>query len=177
MDCVQTLSRLNRTFDDSKQTFILDFFNDAADILAAFMPYYNKAELSDVTDPMHIYDLQQKLDDEHIYNWHEVEAFAQAFFDPKAKDGDNSKLNYYCHSARQRFSERREAAEQAQQQAIAAKKTAQTNGDTVGLNRAEQDLKEAGEQMDALDVFRKKLRHLASEEQESSARRFGMHSY
>lgn len=157
VDCVQTLSRLNRTFGDSKQTFILDFFNDAADILEAFKPYYNKAELSDVTDPMQIHDLQRQLDDEQIYSWHEVRAFAQAFFDPGKKDGDNSKLNYYCHSARQRFFERREAAEQAQQQAMAAKKTAQTHGDTVGLNRAEQDLKEAGEQIDALDIFRKRL--------------------
>ncbi len=62
VDCVQTLSRLNRTFGDSKPTFILDFFNDPQDILDAFLPYYTKAELTDVTDPQLIYDLQKKLE-------------------------------------------------------------------------------------------------------------------
>ena len=37
VDCVQTLSRLNRLFP-GKQTFILDFYNDAQDILDAFAP-------------------------------------------------------------------------------------------------------------------------------------------
>src|SRR5690625_1569927 len=44
VDCVQTLSRLNRTFP-GKETFVLDFFNDPKDILEAFEPYYGKAEL------------------------------------------------------------------------------------------------------------------------------------
>ncbi len=96
VDCVQTLSRLNRTFGDSKPTFILDFFNDAQDILDAFLPYYTKAELTDVTDPQLIYDLQKKLDAEGIYHWEEVTAFALAFFDPKAAA---SKLSYHCSPA------------------------------------------------------------------------------
>jgi type I restriction enzyme R subunit len=48
------------------------------------LPYYTKAELTDVTDPQLIYDLQKKLDAEGIYHWEEVAAFAMAFFDPKA---------------------------------------------------------------------------------------------
>src|SRR5690606_24081919 len=95
VDCVQALSRLNRIFP-GKETFILDFFNDAQDILDAFLPYYTKAELADVTDPQTIYDLQKKLDAEGIYHWTEVEAFAAAFFDPKAAA---SKLSYYCAPA------------------------------------------------------------------------------
>ena len=39
---VQTLSRLNRTYPGKKDTFILDFVNDAEDIQAAFQPYYEK---------------------------------------------------------------------------------------------------------------------------------------
>lgn len=35
VDCVQTLSRLNRTFP-GKQTFVLDFFNDPQEVLEAF---------------------------------------------------------------------------------------------------------------------------------------------
>ncbi|WP_055127387.1 type I restriction endonuclease subunit R [Pseudomonas mediterranea] len=154
VDCVQTLSRLNRTFGDSKETFILDFFNEPQDILDAFLPYYTKAELTDVTDPQIIYDLQKKLDAEGIYHWQEVEAFAIAFFDPKAAA---SKLSYYCTPARERFAKRYALSVESHQQALDYKRTAEANGDNTGLKKAEHALKEAGEQIDQLDLFRKNL--------------------
>jgi type I restriction enzyme R subunit len=154
VDCVQTLSRLNRTFGDSKQTFILDFFNEPQDILDAFLPYYTKAELTDVTDPQIIYDLQKTLDAEGIYHWQEVEAFAMAFFDPKAAA---SKLSYYCTPAKERFAKRYAFSLESRQQALDYKRTAEANGDSAGLKKAEHALKEAGEQVDQLDLFRKNL--------------------
>ncbi|MEA9996282.1 DEAD/DEAH box helicase family protein [Pseudomonas sp. 10B1] len=154
VDCVQTLSRLNRTFGDSKETFILDFFNEPQDILDAFLPYYTKAELTDVTDPQIIYDLQKKLDAEGIYHWQEVEAFAMAFFDPKAAA---SKLSYYCTPAKERFAKRFAFSVESRQQALDFKRTAEANGDSAGLKKAEHALKEAGEQIDQLDLFRKNL--------------------
>lgn len=154
VDCVQTLSRLNRTFGDSKPTFILDFFNDAKDILDAFLPYYTKAELMDVTDPQLIYDLQKKLDAEGIYHWEEVSAFALAFFDPKAAA---SKLSFYCTPAKERFAKRYALALESRQQALDFKRTAERNGDSAGVRRAEAAVKEAGEQVDQLDLFRKNL--------------------
>ncbi|HDS0921073.1 TPA: type I restriction endonuclease subunit R [Pseudomonas putida] len=154
VDCVQTLSRLNRTFGDSKETFILDFFNEPQDILDAFLPYYTKAELTDVTDPQIIYDLQKKLDAEGIYHWQEVEAFAMAFFDPKAAA---SKLSYYCTPAKERFAKRYAFSVESRQQALDFKRTAEANGDSSGLKKAEHALKEAGEQIDQLDLFRKNL--------------------
>lgn len=154
VDCLQTLSRLNRTFGDSKETFILDFFNEPQDILDAFLPYYTKAELTDVTDPQIIYDLQKKLDAEGIYHWQEVEAFAMAFFDPKAAA---SKLSYYCMPAKERFAKRYAFSLESRQQALDYKRTAEANGDNAGLRKAEHALKEAGEQVDQLDLFRKNL--------------------
>jgi len=154
VDCVQTLSRLNRTFGDSKETFILDFFNEPQDILDAFLPYYTKAELTDVTDPQIIYDLQKKLDAEGVYHWQEVEAFAMAFFDPKAAA---SKLSYYCTPAKERFAKRYAFSVESRQQALDYKRTAEANGDSAGLKKAEHALKEAGEQVDQLDLFRKNL--------------------
>ncbi len=154
VDCVQTLSRLNRKFGQGKETFILDFFNEADDILEAFLPYYNKAELTDVTDPQLIYDLQTTLDAEGIYHWEEVEAFAHAFFDPK---GAASKLSFHCHAARDRFSKRYAHSLESRQDALAFKRTAAANGDSAGLKKAEHALKEAGEQVDKLDLFRKNL--------------------
>ncbi len=120
VDCVQTLSRLNRTFP-GKATFVLDFFNDPQDILDAFLPYYTSAELADVSDPQQIYDLQNQLDAEGIYHWGEVTAFALAFFDRTA---NASKLKFHIQPAVNRFAQRYKLAETARRQAEAAKRTA-----------------------------------------------------
>jgi len=64
---VQTLSRLNRAYPE-KETYVLDFVNEAADILDAFKTYYQTAELSDVTDPNLVYNLRAKLDNAGYYD-------------------------------------------------------------------------------------------------------------
>lgn len=149
VDCVQTLSRLNRLFP-GKATFILDFFNDPQDILEAFLPYYNKAELADVSDPQLLYDLQNTLDEEGIYHGSEVEAFALAFFDPKAA---NAKLAYHCQPAVNRYKQRYQEADANRRQALAQKRTS----NTAALKQAESTLKAAGEEIDQLDLFKKNL--------------------
>lgn len=82
VECVQTLSRLNRTYPGKAEsgTFVLDFFNDPEDILAAFQPYYQTAELADVSNPDQIFDLFEKLKATKIFLWTEVEQFVEAFF-------------------------------------------------------------------------------------------------
>ena len=153
VECVQTLSRLNRIFP-GKATFVLDFFNEPDDILDAFLPYYNKAELADVSDPQQIYDLQNTLDEEGIYHWNEVEAFALAFFDPKAA---NAKLSYHCQPAVDRFKQRYKLAETARRQALEQKRAATTHGNSAALKQAEHERQAAGEQIDQLDLFKKNL--------------------
>ena len=61
VDCVQTLSRLNRIYDGKEQTFILDFVNSIEEIKEAFEPYYLQTEIDDVTDPNIIHKLEKKL--------------------------------------------------------------------------------------------------------------------
>ncbi len=70
VECVQTLSRLNRTYPGKAEsgTFVLDFFNDPEDILAAFQPYYQTAELADVSNPDQIFDLFEKLKASKIFS-------------------------------------------------------------------------------------------------------------
>ena len=62
---VQTLSRLNRTYerDGGRKdgTFVLDFRNDAENIRAAFAPYYG-ATVAPPTDPNLLYDTRHALD-------------------------------------------------------------------------------------------------------------------
>ena len=123
-------------------------------ILDAFAPYYNKAELENVSDVNVVYDLQKTLDQEQIYHWEEVREFALAFFDLKAA---SSKLSYYCHPAKERFAIRYKAALEDIRVWRESLRAAERNGDKAGGKRAEQELKEAGERKDALDLFRKNL--------------------
>ncbi|WP_460539940.1 type I restriction endonuclease subunit R, partial [Halomonas garicola] len=132
VDCVQTLSRLNRLFP-GKETFILDFYNDEDDILDAFAPYYRRAELADVSDPNVVFDLQRSLDASGIYYGEEVEHFAHAFFDPKAPA---SSLSYYCQPAQDRFKQRYRFALEQLETWQDARDTAEQNGDDKGLKRA-----------------------------------------
>lgn len=83
VEAVQTLSRLNRTFPGKDKTYVVDFVNEAEEILAAFKTYYRDARVSDVQDANVVYDLKQKLDARHIYEPQEVEAFAAAVVQDK----------------------------------------------------------------------------------------------
>jgi len=154
VDCVQTLSRLNRTYPEKEEPFVLDFVNDPADVLAAFLPFYRTAELADVSDPNLVYDIQQELDDERIYTQAEVEAFAEAFFDPKQTQ---DKLSYHSRPAVDRYKDRYKTALQAIKDAEKAERDAEAAGNTVGVENAKKAHKQAGEEKDKLDLFRKKL--------------------
>ncbi|MGK7296250.1 MAG: type I restriction enzyme subunit R domain-containing protein, partial [Candidatus Wenzhouxiangella sp. M2_3B_020] len=154
VDCVQTLSRLNRRFPGKEAPFVLDFVNDAEEVRSAFEPYYNTAELTDVSDPDIVFDLQRKLDESRIYEWHEVEAFHRAFLDPKAS---NATLSYYTAPAVERFRKRyREALDDIRRWQT-EKRRAEERGDRDARQRAEHELAEAGERRDALDLFRRDL--------------------
>ncbi|MDD3354202.1 DEAD/DEAH box helicase family protein [Zoogloea sp.] len=83
IQAVQTLSRLNRAHPGKDTTYILDFVNDAEDILAAFKTYYETAQLEATTDPNLVFDLRAKLDASGHYDRFEVDRVAQVETDPK----------------------------------------------------------------------------------------------
>ena len=82
IQAVQTLSRLNRAHPGKDTTYILDFVNDAGDILKAFKTYYETAELEARTDPHLVYDLRAKLDATGYYDDFEVDRVAKVDTDP-----------------------------------------------------------------------------------------------
>ena len=93
VQAVQTLSRLNRCYPGKDQTYVVDFVNDPADILAAFKPYYESAELSGVTDPYLVHELKAKLDGQALYDTYEVDrvvnvAIKGAYGKGQAKQSD-----------------------------------------------------------------------------------------
>jgi type I restriction enzyme R subunit len=83
IQAVQTLSRLNRAHPGKDTTYILDFVNDAADVLKAFKTYYETAELEATTDPHLVFDLRAKLDASGHYDDFEVERVAKVETDPR----------------------------------------------------------------------------------------------
>ena len=105
---VQTFSRLNRIYPGKTDTFIIDFVNDPGEILAAFRTYFRTAELSGVSDPNLIHDLQSKLDEQGIYLPEEVDGFVEAYF----KKGTQAALQARIGPAVQRFRVRYTEAKQ-----------------------------------------------------------------
>ena len=91
IQAVQTLSRLNRCYPGKDQTYVVDFVNDAADILAAFKPYFETAELSGVTDPDNVLTLKAKLDGQALYEPFEVDRVVNVAL--KGKKAKQSELD------------------------------------------------------------------------------------
>ena len=152
VDCVQTLSRLNRTFPGKDCTFVLDFANDPEDIQAAFAPYYGQTELKDVSDPNAVYDLETKLYKAGIFERREVEAYAEAFFERKSTQALLSSL---LQPAVDRFTGRWKENAAAIRGLEADIKHRQASGDSEGVKQADAQLKVTREDRDLLEVFKK----------------------
>jgi len=95
VQAVQTLSRLNRTHAGKEDTFVLDFVNEPAEILAAFQQYYEQATIGERAEPRQLYELQAKLDAEQVYYKAEVEEFCRVFYKPRINPtpADHAKMN------------------------------------------------------------------------------------
>lgn len=108
---VQALSRLNRSAPrlgkKTEDLFVLDFFNDAADIKAAFDPFYTVTTLSSATDVNVLHELKGTLDQVGVYEWREVEEFVTRFF----MGEDAQSLSPLIDTAADRFNQQLELAE------------------------------------------------------------------
>ncbi|WP_059410994.1 type I restriction endonuclease subunit R [Cupriavidus basilensis] len=109
IQAVQTLSRLNRAHPGKDTTYILDFVNEAGDILKAFKTYYETAELEATTDPHHVYDLRAKLDAAGYYDDFEVDRVAKVELDPK---GTQAQLSTAIAPVADRLLKRYKAAQE-----------------------------------------------------------------
>lgn len=109
IQAVQTLSRLNRAYPGKDTTYILDFINDAGEILKAFKTYYEIAELEAATDPHLVYDLRAKLDATGYYDEFEVDRVAKVDLDPH---GTQKQLDAAIAPVADRLLKRYKAAQQ-----------------------------------------------------------------
>jgi type I restriction enzyme R subunit len=156
VECVQTLSRLNRTYPGKAEsgTYVLDFYNDPQDILDSFQPYYQTAELTDVSDPNLVHDLFEKLRRADIFTWQEVEQFAVAFF---AKNKSSAAISNICKPAVQRWQGRYKLAIDAYKTAKEMFERTKRTGDPVLTANAENSFKECRKTKDFLEIFKKDL--------------------
>lgn len=114
IQAVQTLSRLNRsysgTFGKKDTTYVLDFVNDANEILLAFKTYFDTAALENVTDPNLVYNLRAKLDAAGHYDDFEVDRVVAVELNLNAKQ---SELIAALEPVRERLLKRYKAAQEA----------------------------------------------------------------
>ena len=90
VQCVQTLSRLNRTMSGKAGTFVLDFANDPESIRYSFQKFYQEVALEEETDPNKLYDIQTSINEFKILSKNQVEQFCTNFFN---KDRDEGTLH------------------------------------------------------------------------------------
>lgn len=156
VECVQTLSRLNRIYPGKAEsgTFVLDFFNEPQDILDAFQPYYQTAELADVSNPDIVYDLAEKLKAARIFLMTEVEQFVDAFY---TKNKSNAALANICKPAMQRWQQSYTKAINDYDVTKNRLEITKRTGEPVLIANAENEFAEAKKARDALEIFKKDL--------------------
>ena len=82
LQCVQSLSRLNRVATGKTDTLVLDFVNEPEQVQEAFQGYYQTTTLGEETDPNRLYDLQSQLDGFELYDEDAIDQFCRIFYDP-----------------------------------------------------------------------------------------------
>ena len=77
---VQTLSRLNRCHPKKRDTFVLDFANEADDIQKSFQRFYKTTILSKETDPNKLNELLMQIEEANIYTEEEVRELNEKYW-------------------------------------------------------------------------------------------------
>ncbi len=156
VDCVQTLSRLNRTYAGKKEcgTFILDFCNEPEDIIKAFQPYYEEVQLSDVTDPDALYELFDTLQTCRFFDRQQVEKFAELFHQT---DTTQAQLSNLCKPIAERWLKQYQSVHEVYQDALKQLKEAKKTGDAIFISQAQLSLDEAKVEQGLIEKFKANL--------------------
>ena len=154
VEAVQTLSRLNRTFPGKDKTYVIDFANEAKEILAAFKTFYRDAQVADIQDPNIVYDIKQRLDGMFIYEAAEIEAFGEAIVD---RNVTHQKLYSLTQPATDRFNGKLKTLNDAIDQWEKAWEAAHDNGDEKGMEYADVQRADYCRARDELMIFSESL--------------------
>ncbi|MCY1392263.1 type I site-specific deoxyribonuclease, HsdR family [compost metagenome] len=154
VEAVQTLSRLNRTYPGKDKTYVIDFANEAEEILAAFKTFYRDAQVADIQDPNIVYDIKQRLDGMFIYEQAEVEAFGNAIVDLNVT---HQKLYSLTQSATDRFNGKLKTLNDAIDQWEKAWEKAHDEGNEKDMEYADVQRSEYCKARDELMIFSESL--------------------
>lgn len=104
---VQTLSRLNRTAPGKTDTFVLDFVNEAEEILAAFKPYYERTEYAEDPEPQALSNLEHEIYQWQLFDFSTVQEYAKVWFQtaPEKRKSEHKKLNSLLDPVVENFAE------------------------------------------------------------------------
>ncbi|MCH8010727.1 MAG: type I restriction endonuclease subunit R [Candidatus Marinimicrobia bacterium] len=83
LQCVQTLSRLNRSMIGKTDTFVLDFVNKPKIIQDSFQPYYQGTILVEETDPNKLYTIEQEIKKYNLFRDETVYELVEKFYDDR----------------------------------------------------------------------------------------------
>ncbi len=86
LQCVQSLSRLNRVATGKTDTLVLDFVNEPEQVQEAFQGYYQTTTLAEETDPNRLYDLQSQLEGFDLYDEDTINEFCRIFYESSRPD-------------------------------------------------------------------------------------------
>lgn len=78
IQCIQTLSRLNRCYPGKEVTMVIDFRNDHNDVNDAFQRYYTATVLEGEVDTQRMYPIKNDIEEFKIFNEAEVNAVVEA---------------------------------------------------------------------------------------------------
>lgn len=82
IQCIQTLSRLNRTYWPYKEdTLIVDFRNDAESVRKAFYQYYTETTLTGNVDTQRVYTQKETVRNWNIFNESEIDKVCERMID------------------------------------------------------------------------------------------------
>lgn len=88
VQCVQTLSRLNRTTSGKEDTFVLDFVNKPEDVQKSFQEFYKTKILSGESDPNELYGILKDVEGYNLYRPSQVDEWLEIYFRKNRSDKD-----------------------------------------------------------------------------------------
>ena len=104
---VQTLSRLNRCHPKKRDTFVLDFANDADSIRESFQRFYKTTILSKETDPNKLNDLILEIEAANIYTETDIYSLNEKYWSGAPRE----EIDPIINASVERFKELEENAQ------------------------------------------------------------------
>ncbi len=93
IQCIQTLSRLNRCYPGKEDTLVVDFRNDPEKVQESFQKYYTETTLEGDVEPQRLYRLKSDIEEWQIFNETEVDDVTKAMVTKSGLKGVTSILN------------------------------------------------------------------------------------